>query len=67
MGPATHLKKRGICVKHDLVTAKVVNGQIRCPKCQSLLGKIYYGGGVVGLELKCKSCHKLVLVEARQR
>ena len=47
------------------IRAKVVSGQIRCPKCGALLGKAYYGGYAMGIELWCKNCHKPVQVELR--
>lgn len=43
--------------------AKIENGNIRCPRCKSLLGKAYYGAQAGGIELWCRACHKPILVE----
>lgn len=54
-------------MKHEILKAKIVHGDIRCPCCGSKLGEIYYGGFAMGVGLWCRSCHKPVLVEAPER
>lgn len=58
-------------VKNSRVSrrALVENGMIRCPKCGSLLGKVYYGGAARNIELFCgkKHCHFPVMVEVEEK
>lgn len=51
-------------MKHEVLKAKIVNGDIRCPRCNGKLGEIYYGGYAMGVGLWCRGCHGPVLVEA---
>ena len=43
-------------MKHEVLKAKIVNGDIRCPRCN--------GGYAMGVGLWCRGCHGPVLVEA---
>ena len=47
--------------------AKIIDGQIRCPRCGKMLCRIYYGGYGMGIELKCDRCKLPVVIEAPQR
>lgn len=49
--------------KNRATRAKIRDGQVRCPRCDSLLCKIYYGGYAMGVETKCR-CGLLVTIEA---
>jgi uncharacterized protein YbaR (Trm112 family) len=45
--------------------AKVLEGRICCPVCKTMLGKVYYGGHAIGVELWCKTCHKPIIIEIK--
>ena len=50
----------------QIIKANIKDGNATCPKCKSLLCKVYYGGYAHGVELWCRRCKIEVLIEVNK-